>query len=62
MTFDEMAEAMEEARKIQLRADGYAEQMAQYLVGRLIKISPYTARKLKRELRKFNMTTTSWSK
>ena len=53
---------MEEARKIQLRADGYAEQMAQYLVGRLIKISPYTARKLKRELRKFNMTTTSWSK
>lgn len=61
--FDQMREAMEEARRQMRAADDSATKMAEMVVGRLSKVdSVTTLRKLKRELRDFDMTTGQWRK
>ena len=58
--FDEMREAMREARSTMYAADNIANDMADMLEGRLRKVSGWKLKKLKRELKKFNMHTQRW--
>lgn len=60
MTFFEMKSAVDEAQRTMHVADRVAEACADILVGRLRKCGGNTLRKLKRELRDFNMTTWEW--
>ena len=59
--FDNMREALATARDVQNAADENATAMARMLVGRLQRInSAEVLRKLKKELRDFDMTTGKW--
>lgn len=58
--FDEMQEAVREARLTLRAADDVAAAMANLLVGRLHFAGPDTLRKLKKELREFDMVTGEW--
>lgn len=60
--FDEMRQAVAEARSTMAAADTVADGMADLLCGRLRHVSPYRLEKLKRELRDFNMHTGQWKK
>jgi hypothetical protein len=66
MTFTEMEQAVEDARRIQLLCDSQATAMAKMLVGRLRKVAndSYSGGEalceLKRELQKFNMQFRTW--
>lgn len=66
MTFTEMEQAFEEAKRVQLLADSQATAMAKMLVGRLRKVSndSWSGREalvaLKRELADFNMQLRTW--
>lgn len=59
--FDEMRQAVQEAKNTLDAADSVADDLARMLIGRLHRVqSSYTLAKLKRELRDFNMHTSSW--
>ena len=58
--FDEMREAMREAKATLSAADHVAERLAEMLIGRLHTVSSYELKKLKAELRSFNMSTGRW--
>jgi hypothetical protein len=60
MNWDDMNKAMGDAKAAFKRADNVANEMARLMVGRLRKCNPSTLRRLKRELRDFNMTTGEW--
>lgn len=59
-TFDEMRQALRDARTTMAAADSVANGMAELLVGRLRKVSPVYLEKLKRELRDYNIHTGRW--
>lgn len=63
MTFTEAAEAIQDAKNTIYKAEGHADFMAGLLQGRLkaLKISTSKLIELKKELRKFNIHTQSWS-
>lgn len=60
--FDSFREAMAEAARIRRAANDNAEKMAEFLSdpGTLRCVSPHELRKLKRELRMFDMTSGKW--
>lgn len=58
--FDEMREAVREAQLTLQAADDSAAAMARMLVGRLRFAGADTLRKLKKELRQFDMVTGEW--
>lgn len=58
--FDEMRQAVAEAKVTLSAADGVAADMARMLVGRLRCASGYTLQQLKRELRDYNIHTGRW--
>lgn len=62
MDFNEMSNAVRDARLSIERADRFANDMASLIAGRLriSGVSTYTLCKLKRELQDFNMHTKSW--
>ena len=61
--FDNMREALSNAKDVQRAADANSTAMAQMLVGRLRHVDSVSVlRALKRELRNFDMTTGKWSK
>ena len=61
MNWEEAANAVADARRTLDAADHIANDIARILVGRLHRVSAYQLRALKRELRKFNIHTGSWS-
>lgn len=59
--FDQMRQAMSEAREAYRAADHFSTQMADTLRGRLRKVtSPSALAALKRELKDFNAHTGKW--
>jgi hypothetical protein len=61
--FDTMRSALQEAKQVQEAADTNATQLAWMLDGRLRRVNSAEAlRRLKRELRSFDMTTGRWMK
>ena len=58
--FDQMREAVAEAKNTMQAADAVADSMARMLTGRLSKVNSYTLTQLKKELRDFNMHTGTW--
>jgi len=58
--FDAIREAVNEARVIQRAVDKSATDLAWLLEGRLRHVSPDLVKRLKRELRDFNMHTGRW--
>lgn len=60
MDFDEIEDAVDEAKRTMNIADRLASRMAGLLVGRLRYVNIYTLKKLKRELQDFNSTTYTW--
>ena len=60
MNFDEMKQAISQARSTFNLADSMASTLADLLVGRLRMVSSWTLVKLKRELRNFNAHTKTW--
>lgn len=62
VTFDEMTQAMKEARITLNRADQFAEAMADMLCGRLTCVNRHTLVKLKRELSGFDAQRREWKK
>ncbi len=58
--FDEFRDAVKEAEYTLNAADAVAEKMAKLMVGRLHKADVWVLRKLKRELRGFDMVTGQW--
>lgn len=60
MRYLEMKEAFTEAKQTLSAADAHADLMAEMLVGRLRKVSPYYLKKLKAEIEMFNMKTRQW--
>jgi hypothetical protein len=60
--FDNMREAMREARATMNAADEAAQAMAEMLVGRLSKVRKgWVLSALKRELRNYNIHTGAWN-
>jgi len=59
--FDDMRAAMRDARTTLAAADSVAEELGRMLVGRLNRCNTWTLRRLKRELRNFNITTGRWN-
>ena len=61
--FDLMQQAIAEARHTMAAADSQADNLARLLAepGRLRRVNRYTLRRLKRELRNFNMVTGEWN-
>lgn len=60
MRFDEAHKAVEEAKATLRAVDGVADKLADMLVGRLRKVSGYTLKQLKAELRFFDSRTARW--
>lgn len=62
MNFTEMTEAVRDAKSTINRADNFVCNMADMIVGRLrtANISGYVLKKLKRELRDYNIHTGTW--
>lgn len=62
--YDTFREMMVEAQRISAAADTHAEGMAEFLSapGRLRRVSPHELKKLKRELRSFDMVTGKWKR
>lgn len=60
MTFDEMDAAVKEAERTNALIDRFVNRFAEFLVGRLRQVSGYKLKRLKMELRDFNMHTQSW--
>jgi hypothetical protein len=58
--FDEMIGAIEDAEITLRSADNVAKRLARVLPGRLRHCDAYTLKRLKRELRDFNITTGEW--
>jgi len=60
--FDQFREALAEAERVERAASDNADRMAAFLTkpGTLRRVSPYELRKLKRELRLFDMTSGKW--
>lgn len=59
-TYQQMRQAMFEARQQMSAADSVADDMANMICGRLRKVNPYYLKKLKRELQSFNAHTGRW--
>lgn len=62
ITFDEVAQAVDDAEALRRKVDHQAVKMANMIVGRLrsSNISGYTLERLKRELRSYNIHTQTW--
>ena len=60
--YDQMRQAVQEAKVTMNAADSVANTMGQMLVGRLQRVDESTLRRLKRELRDFNIHTGRWRK
>ena len=62
MTWNEMYEAIKDARETISRADLFCQQMADLFAGRLqaSRVGDYTLCALKKELRGYNMNTGLW--
>lgn len=60
--FDTMVAALEQARAVQKAADDQARKMAWMLDGRLRHVDAWTLKRLKRELRDFNINTGEWKR
>lgn len=62
MNFDDMTQAVSEAKRTLSRADAHVKDMADMIAGRLrqAEIGQYTLRKLKNELRDYNPHTGVW--
>jgi hypothetical protein len=60
MTFEEMVEAVRDARRTIHAADSQANDVAYLLEGRLRHCDGYVLAKLKRELKDFNPHTKEW--
>lgn len=60
--FDQMREALNEAKQVQRAAEQNAAEMGQLLIGNLRHCSDYTLRELKKELSRYNRHTGTWSK
>lgn len=58
--FDQMREAINNAKSVQDAARNNASQMADLLVGNLAHCRAGTLRKLKQELARYNMHTGTW--
>ena len=60
--FDQFREALDEAERIEQAARNNADRMARFLTtpGALERVSDGQLRKLKRELRRFDMVTGKW--
>lgn len=58
--FDEMRYAVDEAKFTLAAADSIASDMSRLLVGRLKHCPGHILKKLKKELRDFNMATREW--
>ncbi len=58
--FNEMRLAVSRARSLDQAVRSCADDMAALLAGNLDKVSSWNLKKLKRELRNFNMHTGSW--
>lgn len=62
MDFDEMYDAVQDAKQTQNIADRQVYKMARLIVGKLQSggVSDYTLRRLKKELAGYNMHTSRW--
>lgn len=62
--FEAFQENMAEAKRIGDAADSFAEKMAEFLSspGRLRRVSAWELKRLKRELRAFDMVTGKWKR
>jgi hypothetical protein len=58
--FDDMREAVRQARELNRAADAQASTLVELLDGRLRHASPYWLKRLKAQLRDFNMHTATW--
>lgn len=58
--FDEMKGAVRQAEATLRAADSVANDMASLLDGRLKNVSPWMLKRLKRQLRDFNIHTGEW--
>ena len=58
--FDEMCQAIEQARAVNRVVDNQANNLADLLDGRLQKVSHYRLKKLKAQLQRFNAATGKW--
>ena len=58
--WDEISNAMSEARAVNRAADEHANNMAELLKGRLRHVHPYKLAVLKRELRDFDLRVKEW--
>lgn len=60
MKYQDMVDAVEDAKATLERADWIANKTVKMLEGRLQSVSPYFLKRIKRELRDFNITTGLW--
>jgi hypothetical protein len=60
--WDEVRNALSEARSVMRAADENANDMAEILKGRLRHVHPYKLAVLKRELRDFDLRVKEWKK
>ena len=58
--WDQMREAMQEAKATMCAADSFANQMAEMLQGRLRKVHPWVLQNLKRQLADFDAHRKIW--
>lgn len=58
--FDELTDALNQARALQRAVDAQSNAMAKLMIGNLRSVAPYNLCRLKQELRYFNMHTGKW--
>ena len=59
--FDAIRESLAVARQVNEACDANVNKMLSLVDGRLLKADPYYLKRLKRQLRDFNMQTGKWS-
>lgn len=58
--FDAMRSAVQQAREVDRAVNEQANSLADLLDGRMRHVSPYRLKRLKQQLRNFNMHTGTW--
>ncbi len=60
--FDELTAALHSAKEVQRAAESQVNSVLELIDGNLRNASPYRLKRIKRELRDFNMLTGGWKK
>ena len=58
--FDQMRDAIAQAKQMESAVAANANEMAELIAGNLRRVRPHTLKRLKRELRSFNIHTEKW--